>query len=568
MSATPLRCLLGLSAGLLIGRLVAPFATAPDPSPVEEGTPATAAASRPPRGLPSRSSAPDLPDVAACRALLAAAQADDGRHPLLRRVQYQQALRRWLQLDPASALLEAEQTPRTPFARDLFCAWAELDPARALEALRKSGRTLYQAVSHDFLITLLVRDPKLAAEELDGAKWRQDAYGGVDDVYRQWLLSDPAAALAAMKQLPPDQTENDSAEVRDNIMKAWATADFSAAWKAAALPPAPPPPPPGEKPSPEQYRNASAAGNLLASGLLAHSPDALALLKNYLDGPCGERVITHIAYKVADADPRAAADLAHRLEQTPGLEALARTLLIRSLQPLATSDPQETLANLEKLQITEKDGFYYSLTLYREVFASLAAENPAAAGDLLGSVSPAQRAPAMAGYLNYVLTTDPATAESQLRTWFADPATSADAARAWATSFSWGDGSGVRDPGPLLAAFPALQDSVNDRVLSTWAKADPEAAAGWVTQRLTDGKPVPWKESAILADLSTQHPEFTATWLQNLPDPAVQQQAANTLAANWNTYDPAATRRWIDSLPAGPVRAAAEGGVKRQNSSR
>ena len=139
---------------------------------------------------------------------------------------------------------------------------------------------------------------------------------------------------------------------------------------------------------------------------------------------------------------------------------------------------------------------------------------------------------------------------------------------AWALSFSWQHGSGVRDPGPMLEAMPELNDAVNEMVLATWTKADPEAAADWITGRLEEGKKVSLKDEGILAELATSRPEFTTSWLLGLPDPAIQAEAANTLTANWAAFDPKSANQWVQSLPPGPVRESAEKGLGRTSSER
>ena len=139
---------------------------------------------------------------------------------------------------------------------------------------------------------------------------------------------------------------------------------------------------------------------------------------------------------------------------------------------------------------------------------------------------------------------------------------------AWAVAFSWSNGAGIRDPGGILNAIPELNDAVDGNVLSTWTKADPEAAAGWITERLGQGKTISFEDEGILAELAISKPEFTASWLETLPDAALQKTAAGTLTANWGAFDPAAARRWIDGLPEGELRQSAENGLKRINESR
>ena len=118
----------------------------------------------------------------------------------------------------------------------------------------------------------------------------------------------------------------------------------------------------------------------------------------------------------------------------------------------------------------------------------------------------------------------------------------------------------------MLAAIPELNDAVDANVLSTWTKVDPEAAAAWIHERLEQGRKVHFKDDdhdeGVLADLATSRPEFTASWLLELPDAALQAEAAKTLVANWAAIDPAAADAWIGSLPPGPVLDAANKGRK------
>ena len=120
----------------------------------------------------------------------------------------------------------------------------------------------------------------------------------------------------------------------------------------------------------------------------------------------------------------------------------------------------------------------------------------------------------------------------------------------------------------MLAAIPELNDAVDENVLSTWTKANPEAAAGWIAKRLEQGKAVKFGNSGILADLAISAPEFTAAWLENLSDPAIQKTAANTLTANWGAFDLDAAKQWVASLPDGELRQAAEAGLKRTRDGR
>lgn len=178
----------------------------------------------------------------------------------------------------------------------------------------------------------------------------------------------------------------------------------------------------------------------------------------------------------------------------------------------------------------------------------------------------------MSGVLTRVFASDFDAALEQCRAWLADPELQAHVPEAWAKAFSWSHGSGVRDPGEVLAALPELNGAVDAEVLSTWTKADPEAAAGWIAERLEQGGKVPMRgsygERGILTELATARPEFTASWLLGLPEGEFRIQAADTLIANWAAFDPVAAGGWIEALPEGPLREGAERGLERVSARR
>lgn len=486
-----------------------------------------------PKPRPS-TGAPALADVAACRAVLSSTAPED-RHPLLRQFEREQALRRWLELDAPGALTEAAKEPEGEFAKDLFEAWVELDPRAALDALNASSRDLTAAVALRFFVALMNRDPAMAVLELARPR-RKDVlgWGFHKEVQRQWMKADPAAAIAS---LGPPGSKSSLSGAEWAMAEVWAEADFPAAWAHFAAMP------------------------LLAKGLLKGDAQALEIEKT-LKRPAGEDSSDprgQIAEAMVEFNPRAALEWA---SSRPEGDPLRLAIEARAARALASSDPEEALAMLQvsggSNHSWEDEG------ILRESFAALAAADPAGAAARVMELPEKQRVPAMGGVLTRVFAADPAAAEAQCRAWLDDPALQPAVAKAWALAFSWSHGAGPRDPGPMLEAIPELNDAVDANVLSTWTKVDPEAAAGWIQERLEAGKKVSFKgdygDRGILVDLAISRPEFTATWLAGLPDPAVQADAANALAANWWSFDPAAADAWIETLPTGSVREAAEKG--------
>ena len=482
-------------------------------------------------------------DVSACRAVLAAA--DDDRHPLLRRFEREQAIRRWLELDPAGALAEAAKDPTAGFAKELFSAWAVLDPRAALDALNAASRELAGAVARDFFVSLMNHDPALAAEELARPKWKKDQWdwlGGkfLPDLGRQWFLADPEAAIAS---LGPPGSKDSLSPAEQAMAMAWAEKDFPEAWAHFAA-----------NGFGESGFSESDAMRLLSRGLLGDHPKALEIEAGSL-----ELSVDLLADEMVGSNPlRALEWAAARAKGDP----LRSAIELLGTVALASSDPE---AFMEKYQaLVRSGGPEGDGELLRESFAALAADDPVDAAARVMEIPERDRVHAMDGVLTRAFAADPAAAEAQVQLWLGDPAMKAAAEKAWALSFSWSHGSGGRDPGPMLEAIPELNDAVDAYVLSTWTKVDPEAAAGWIQERLEQGKAVKFKgdhgDEGILTDLAISQPEFTASWLLELPDAAVQAKAADTLAANWSAFDPAAADAWIASLPAGPVREAAEKG--------
>ncbi len=495
--------------------------------------------------------APALADVAACRTVLFSA-APDGQHPLLRQFEREQALRRWLELDAPGALAAAAKEPEGEFAKDLFKAWVELDPRAALDALNASSRDLTMTVALPFFIALMNRDPAMAADEMARPKWKDGkeellGWSFHKEVQRQWMRADPAAAIVSFG--PPGSKPSLSyAELA--MAEVWAESDFPAAWAHFAA-----------KGFGDDGFPLSQAMTLLAKGLLKGDPQALEFEKElkHPEDPHSADPRGQIAEAMAESNPRAALAWA---SSRPEDDPLRLAIEAGAARALASSDPDEALAMLQGSGGSDKS--WMDEGTVREAFAALAAADPADAAARVMEVPEKQRVQAMGGVLTRVFAEDPAAAEAQCRAWLADPTLKPAAEKAWALSFSWSHGAGARDPGPMLEAIPELNDAVDANVLSTWTKADPEAAAGWIQERLEQGKKVALKgkdvDKGIFADLAISRPEFTATWLAGLPDPAVQADAANVLAANWWSFDPAAADAWIEALPTGPVREAAEKG--------
>ncbi|QJE96705.1 hypothetical protein [Luteolibacter luteus] len=553
---TPAVILISCTAGLAAGWGSAALFKGQEEASPTSTTAAQGSAPLAPRSARPLSSQARLDDVQACKDLIKAAREEDGRHPLLRRFDLERALRRWIELDPQGAFAAAESEQSASLRADLFRMWAELDPRAALDALKRGSGALVRDVANPFFVALMARDPALAAETLKEEPWKSGkhellGWGFQEAVARAWMKSDPQAAIASLG-LAGSLTNPDDGQ--KEILKEWAKIDFAAAWKYQMT----------GKPE-GQSLILTQADPLLAAGLLAGSKEALAELEALpaeAKSPFGDRFNAtprgETAKCMVDADPAAALKWA---ESRPEGDPLAKEILAQAASKLASSDPVKALE-----LITESKGAGRSWEdegVFRESFASLAASDPAKAVEMIASMEPGHRKDAMSGYLTRMFAVDVEGTLDQCRAWLADPEMKKELPEAFAVAFSWGHGAGVRNPGPVLEAFPELDDAVTGYVLATWAKSDPQASAGWIEKRLADGKPVKeLEDKGVLSEIAIAEPEFAAEWVTRLADPKVQVAAAKHLAINWGSFNPEATRKWAESLPDGEAKDAAVKGIE------
>ncbi len=475
-----------------------------------------------------------------------------GRHPLVLRAGRDFALRRWLELDAESALVEAERTPghgytTEGFAVDLFRVWLDLHVENAIEAWNQANPVLSKNVRVAFLTALADKDPAKAfavwqtPRGKSTAPWGDDAEEGI---FRRWAQQDPRVAM--------DNASKSGGGAHQAVIDEWA----------------------GSKPT--EALAYIRSGNLLEIGLrssillplLLQSDSAAA--HNALS-QASEGEIERISRKWTDRDPSGAL---HWAQSQPPDSPLVRAILGGVAGKIAFSDPERALQVLGSLPPESEDNpqgrmrDFEIRSAHREAFASLAATNPERAREMILTNPEMVKRGALDGYLTYAFANDSAAGIEQCREWLTNPALKEATTSAALMAFRWGHGAGARDPSEVIAALPELAEKVDSDVLSGWAKANPTGAAEFIMQRAAAGKPVEdLKSEGVIAEIAIARPEWTSVWLQRLPDAALQVEAAHTLAANWAAFDPDAAGRWIDSLPDGPVRESALIGFDQRGAS-
>lgn len=494
---------------------------------------------------------PQLTTVEDCRAFYhSVAQRFAGRHPFVLGAGRDYALRRWLELDAESALQEAERTPgheyaSEGFAVNLFRVWLDLHVESAIEAWNQANPVLARNVRVAFLTALADKEPAKSFAVWQTPRGKSNTSWGdsaEEAIFRRWAQQDPRVAM--------DNASKSGGGARQAVLDEWA----------------------GTKPA--EALAYIRSENLLEMGL--RSSVLLPLLMKSDPGTvqkalaeAGEGEAKSISRTWTDRDPAGALQWA---QSQPPDSPLVRSILGAVARKIAFSDPEralQVLSSLPPAANNESQGRLRDFEIrstHREAFASLAATNPERARELILTQPELAKRGALDGYLTYAFANDSAAAIEQCREWLANPALKEAATSAALMAFRWGHGAGARDPSEVIAALPELADKVDGDVLSGWAKANPTGAAEFIAQRAAAGKPVEdLKSEGVIAEIAIARPEWTASWLQRLPNAALQAETAHTLAANWGAFDPDAAVRWIDSLPDSPVRESALAGFERRN---
>ncbi|MGC4013696.1 MAG: hypothetical protein QM755_04145 [Luteolibacter sp.] len=449
--------------------------------------------------------------------------------------EYQEALRRWIELDPAGAWAEAQKSPKGGLAHDLMLAWVELDPQQALEMFGKSGRTLISSTAKDFFSALMAKDPTLAALALKDDRWSSEklrflGYDFRDKVYRQWMFSDPGTAQEHLADVLKNHPSPDGNPGRDSLLAAFAVEDFHAAWARISTTP-----------------NSEDLAIVLAAGLQQRSPEAIAALEKMVkDGAGNKRMWESLAGKLALEDPEQALALAEKCKSNADLKDY---LLKTSARLLAASDPEgalDLLGQASSGKVSWEDG-----NLIESAFETMARENPDQAAARLTQLPANQRAKAMGGYFSSVFSQNPEAAVELYRQWEQDPTLAKQAHQGGYEILMQ-----ANHTTEVLQAIPELNDAVDEGVIFNWTGDDAAGAVDWVANRLAEGKKVDLglMKSDFLNELSDLPTDFSTQWLERVSDPQLRAEAVTAVIGKWVSQDPERAKGWVDGLPDGALK--------------
>lgn len=468
-------------------------------------------------------------------------------HPYTRRAIRDYTLRRWLELDAESALVEAERQPGNEFstegfAPDLFRVWLDLNVESAISAFNQANPILAKNVRLSFLTALADKDPEKAFAVWKTGRGQIDkkADPAAEEIFRRWAQRDPRQAIEkAPGGFEQEVAVNEWAQNEPKEALAWART----------------------RPGNDAYMMSAA----FLPALLQTDP----VRAQKTLGEMNPLSLESAGRNWAERDTAGA--IAWAEGQAPNAP-LVREVFVAAAAKLAYTDPERALEIL-RVQARQAPSpprdDRSSGGAMRGVFAVLAAADPEKIRQLVAEEPELGKGGGMAGYFTYAFASDPAAAIAQYREWAENPALKEAAAAAVLATFEASRNEAVRDPSELIAAVPELADKVDGRILRGWARANPMAAAEFITQRIAAGKSFDnLHQTGVLSELAVSQPQYTSLWLQRLRNPDLQIEAAETLAVNWAAFDPEAAAAWINGLSDGSVRQAAMDGFERRQRGR
>lgn len=104
-------------------------------------------------------------------------------------------------------------------------------------------------------------------------------------------------------------------------------------------------------------------------------------------------------------------------------------------------------------------------------------------------------------------------------------------------------------------ALPAgkLRDAAQSKLVSQWARYDPEAALGWMNSHITDPAALASARSDLAASWARVSPEAALQWADTLPSAQRGRDLYGRIYAQWIDYDRNAAGAALASQPASPA---------------
>lgn len=156
---------------------------------------------------------------------------------------------------------------------------------------------------------------------------------------------------------------------------------------------------------------------------------------------------------------------------------------------------------------------------------------------------------------NEALTTDPASAVALAKQMAVAPEQNPwldMAMTEWAKQDPYAAAQSANQAGDV-----SLQQQLFKDVTVGLASSNPQQAADFAVEFITDAKTLNDSLGQITWAWALQDPTAASAWLAQLPEGDAQQGALQNLMQVWGIHDPNAATTWVENLPAGPLQSRA-----------
>jgi len=450
---------------------------------------------------------------------------------------------RLVELDPKSALSWAQGLHDTRFKNasisNIFDAWSATNPAAAVAAIAQLPSKLREQVEYASIHNFAQLDPQGALAAMATMPHSIITGSYYAGIYRAWAGSDPTAAAASVINLPPSTYRSQSLA---GVARGWAQQDPAAAMAWANSLPA------------GVTRTDALSAAIQAMGMQDPAAAADYAIKlpesnnSYPGSNSRTDILEGIAANWAVQDPTAVLTWADKNLTGDAFNTAAGA----AVKQMGQTDPAAAAAALAQIP---------DAAVVNKAIPDLA--TAWAQQDMQGALTWAQSLPttndnvrqaALNNILNSWTSTDPASAAAYIQqNLTADPDFSklaTQAATTWAQS----------DPQAALAWAQSLppggtQNTTVVAAITQLANVDPDTA--WDDAEQLSGSSQTKALSNVITAIASQDPESAAADLDSLPPGADFNSATKNVAQNWLRQDPDTASDWIGTLPSGTARDGA-----------
>jgi len=426
--------------------------------------------------------------------------------------------------DPQRALTLVD----TPLAQEdeylasmIFMSWAKNDTKAVQAALQGMDPKLRAKAVGALAETLAKTDPaaawKLASENATSERYTFHN-DGRSSVLRQWMLTDPKAAMEAVAAVE----DNDARRgLMSSTLADWARRDYNAAL---------------------QHIMGSSDPDILTSGLstLAQVPgsDRAALFDAILDRvPSGEqyqRAVSQVISNWARDNPREAAAAIEQLP--PGNTYTSTVAQVASHWFSTATDKNEPLQWVLAMNPGEARA-----SAIGSIYASWGHSDPAAAAAAAMTLSSEDRSRVTHSILSSLSQKDPQAA-LQWASGLPDEKQRQDAIQ---RTLGYVAGS---NPQQAIAMLNSLGMGNNaaavGNVVDNWARNDLTTVSDWV-KKLPDGDVRDNALGKVASRYAGDEPETAVAWAQAIADPKARTSAIESVVRTWKRHDAQAATAWV-----------------------